>query len=276
MLHNLNGVIQNSEKNIFNLQNRAFLLGDFISETVKVSNNKIHLWEEHYFNLMASMRIFRMKIPMGFTQEFLEEELLKTVSENELKNALVEIIVFRNPDLDESLTKSTVSFLIRINSAEESENFKWFNENSEIEIFKDFTVNPSFFSQVNSHKPEEIIARAYLQENEYTDLVLLNPDKRIARTVLGIPFLIQENHIKTPKISEGGIRSVMRNYLIDLIQKSNDFMFEEAEIFPFELQKTDELFILMESEGILSIHQNRKKSYTTEQTAKVFVLLNSN
>ena len=276
MLHNLNGVIQDSEKNIFNLQNRAFLLGDFISETVKVSNNKVHFWEEHYFNLMASMRIFRMKIPMGFTQEFLEEELLKTVSENELKYALVEIIVFRNPDLEELLTKSTVSFLIKINSAEESENFKWFNENSEIEIFKDFTVNPSFFSQVNSHKPEEIIARAYLQENEYTDLVLLNPEKRIARTVLGIPFLIQEKHIKTPKISEGGIRSVMRNHLINLLQKSNEFTFEEAEIFPFELQKTDELFILIESEGILSIHQNRKKSYTTEQTAKVFTLLNSN
>jgi branched-chain amino acid aminotransferase len=216
-----------------------------------------------------------MKIPMEFTQEFLEEEILKTVSENGFRNALVEIIVFRNTDSEDLLTKSTVSFLIKIISSEESENFKWINDDSEIEIFKDFTVNPSFFSQVNSHKPEEIIARAYLQENEYTDLVLLNPDKRIARTVLGIPFLIQGNLIKTPKISEGGIRSVTRNFLIDLIQKSNDFTFEEAEIFPFELQKTDELFVLMGSEGILSIHQNRKKIYKTEQTAKVFKILNS-
>ena len=276
MLHNLNGVIQNSEKNIFNLQNRAFLLGDFISETVKISNEKIHLWEEHYFNLMASMRIFRMKIPMEFTQEFLEGEILKTVAENEQRNALVEIIVFRNPDSEDLLTKSSVSYLIQIKNAYETQHYKWINDESEIEIFKDFTVNPSFFSQINSHKPEEIIARAYLQENEYTDLVLLNPEKRIARTVLGIPFLIQGNRIKTPKISEGGIRSVMRNHLINLLQKSNEFTFEEGEIFPFELQKTGELFILIESEGILSIHQNRKKSYTTEQTAKVFALLNSN
>lgn len=260
---------------LFGKINRAFQWGDFIKETVKMADGKPLLWEEHYFNLMASMRIFRMKIPTNFTQEFFEDEIQKLAKENQISNAKVQISIYRNADKKDLLTQSTVSYLVEIVEVHSSPNYNWKNEFSEIEIFKEYTVNPSFFTQVNSHKPEEIIARAFMQENEYTDLVLLNPEKRIARTLLGNPFLIQGNQIKTPKISEGGIRSVTRNHLCKLIEKSGDFTLEETDIFPFELQKTEEVFICLESEGILSIHQNRKKNYTTEKTKEVFRILES-
>lgn len=275
MHFNFNGNLLNHSDSILKIDNRSFLYGDFITEIIRISDGKILLWEEHYFNLMASLRIFRMKIPTAFTPEFLENEVLKTIHANEIQNAKVEINVFRNSDSDENLTKSGISYLIRIEKIHTSPNYIWQNEPTEIEIFKDYAVNPSFFTQIRSHKPEEIVALAYMQENEYSDLVLLNPDKKIARTVLGNPFLIQGNTIKTPKISEGGIRSVLRNHLCKLLEKSEEFEFEEAEIFPFELQKSDELFILMESEGILSIHQNRKKNYSTEITGKIIELLNT-
>ncbi len=275
MKFNLNGILQNNSDSILKIDNRGFLYGDFITEIVKISDRKILLWEEHYFNLMASIRIFRMKIPLEFTPEFLENEILKTAEANQIQNAKIEIIVFRNPDPEKNLTQSGISFLIKIEKILDKPNYIWNNELSEIEIFKDYSVNPTFFTQIRSHKPEEIVALAYMQENEYTDLVLLNPDKRIARTVLGSPFLIQGNIIKTPKISEGGIRSVLRNHLCKLIEKSHEFELKETEIFPFELQKTDELFICIESEGILSIHQNRKKEYNTGLIGKIFEILDS-
>lgn len=261
---------------LFGKINRAFLWGDFISEYVKVADGKGLLWEEHYFNLMASLRIFRMKIPLEFTQEFFEEQIQKIIQENETHNSKVRISIFRNADREALLTKSSVSYLVEVVEIFPSAHYIWKNETAEIDIFKDYTVNPSFFTQVNSHKPEEIIARAFMQENEFDDLVLLNPDKRMARTLLGNPFLIQGNLIKTTKISEGGIRSVTRNHLCNLISKTDNFSLEETDIFPFELQKTDELFICLESEGILSIHQNRKKNYSTEKTKEIVNLLNSN
>lgn len=274
MKFNLNGNLLEYDDSILKIDNRAFLFGDFITEFIRISDGKILLWEEHYFNLMASLRIFRMKIPMDFTPEFLENEVLNTLVENEIQNAKVEIVVFRNSDSGDLLTQSGISYIIKVNKVFENSNYIWNNEHSEIEIFKDYSVNPTFFTQIRSHKPEEIVALAYMQENEYSDLVLLNPDKKIARTVVGNPFLIQGNHIKTPKISEGGIRSVLRNHLCKLLDKSEDFEFAEADIFPFELQKTNELFICIEGEGILSIHQNRKKQYNSEVTGKIIELLN--
>jgi branched-chain amino acid aminotransferase len=269
-----NGNFFDDTNALFGSFNRAFLYGDYIAEFAKVSNGEILLWEQHYFNLMASMRIFRMSIPLSFTQEFLEQEIHNVLKENDVLNAKIRISIFRNADNDHLLTKSSVSYLVEILDVLKETSYNWINDFAEIDIFKDYTINPSFFTQVNSHKPEEIIALAYMQENEYQDLVFLNPDKRIARTVLGIPFLIQGNKVKTPKISEGGIRSVTRNHLCQILEKNESFQLEEAEIFPFELQKTDELFVLMESEGILSIHQNRKKMYATEKTQEIYHLLN--
>ena len=52
--------------------NRAFNYGDAVFETVKILNGKVVFWEDHYFRLMASMRMLRMRIPIEFTLEFLQ------------------------------------------------------------------------------------------------------------------------------------------------------------------------------------------------------------
>ena len=80
---NFNGNIVAQDDNILT-QNRAFLYGDGVFETLKIINNKILFLEDHYFRLMASMRVVRMEIPMNFTMEFFEEEVLKLVQENEI------------------------------------------------------------------------------------------------------------------------------------------------------------------------------------------------
>lgn len=274
MKYIFNGNLFEESDAIFGLTNRAFHSGDLISEFVKVSNGNLLLWEEHYFNLMASMRIFRMKIPIEFTQEFFEDKINRVLKENSESQVKIKISIFRNSDKNDFLTHSSVSYAIQIDKVFSESTYNWENEVSEIDVFRDFTVNPSFFAQLDLHRPEEIIAHAYKQENEYRDLVLLNPDKRMARSLEGSPFLIQGNRMVTPPIAEGGIRSVTRNHLVKLLKRNPNFEFEEAEVFPFEMQKSDELFICVESEGILSIHQSRKKTYATEKTKWVHDMLN--
>jgi branched-chain amino acid aminotransferase len=75
---NFNGTLYDSEKQI-SVFNRSYLYGDGVFETLKIVNNKILYFEDHYFRLMASMRILRMKIPMNFTLEFLQSEMNRLV-----------------------------------------------------------------------------------------------------------------------------------------------------------------------------------------------------
>ena len=62
---NYNGNFKDSSSYDFN--NRGFLYGDSIFETIKIIDNKIIFWEEHYLRLMSSMRILRIDIPNNYT-----------------------------------------------------------------------------------------------------------------------------------------------------------------------------------------------------------------
>ena len=76
---NIDGnLFQNNEAKL-EIDNRGFQFGDAVFETIRVVQGKILFWEEHYFRLMASMRILRMEIPMNFTLEYLQEEIYKTL-----------------------------------------------------------------------------------------------------------------------------------------------------------------------------------------------------
>ena len=57
---NYNGDFQDHAEWIFS--NRAFLYGDSVFETIKVVNNEILFWEEHYLRLMSSMRILKIEL----------------------------------------------------------------------------------------------------------------------------------------------------------------------------------------------------------------------
>jgi branched-chain amino acid aminotransferase len=93
---NFNGNIVSKDATVLT-NNRAFLYGDGVFETIKILNNKILFLEDHYFRLMSSMRVVRMEIPMNFTMEYLEEQILSTVNANSLlSSSRARITVYRN------------------------------------------------------------------------------------------------------------------------------------------------------------------------------------
>ena len=265
---NVGGTITAQNVAQLSLDNRAFYNGDAVKEVLRFVNGEIKDWEDHYFNLMASMRIFRMNIPLSFTPEFFQEQINLIAAANEVQSGKVTFFVYR--ESAEDLLKSSINYVVSILPSNNS--WELYTEAAEVEVFKDFTVNTLFYALINSQKPEEYIAEIYRLENEYADLILLNADKRMARTLKGNIFVLKDGVLKTPKASEGVIASVLRNNFIKAINKSENYSVEEAEIFPFEIQKADEVFVLVDGEGILSITQNRKKTYATEQTKNIFEL----
>jgi branched-chain amino acid aminotransferase len=83
---NFNGSFLPSE-GLLSSSNRAFLYGDGVFETLKVVNSKVLFLEDHYFRLMASMRIVRMQIPYNFTLEYFEEQIISTATACNCANA---------------------------------------------------------------------------------------------------------------------------------------------------------------------------------------------
>ena len=271
---NFNGFILSQDSNILT-QNRAFLYGDGVFETVKIIDNKILFLEDHYFRLMSSMRVVRMEIPMNFTMEYLEEQILSVVNANSLSaSSRARITVYRNDGGYYLPLNNSVSFLIH---AVESENvlYSIVKKHYEVDLYKDFYITKQLLSSIKStNKIINITGSIFANENSLDNCLLLNDSKNVVEALQGNIFMLLGNKLITPPVSEGCLNGVMRKQILHLAKKLENLEVVESVISPFDLQKADELFITNVIKGIQPITQYRKKSFVTEVSSQLLEKLN--
>ena len=272
---NFNGEIVEDNTSL-SINNRAFLYGDGVFETLKIVNNKILFLEDHYFRLMASMRILRMEIPMNFTMEYLEGEILKLAKINQLeRSARVRLTIFRNDGGYYLPTSNEISFLIAIKPLEK-ELYSIENETYEVELFKDFYITKHLLSTLKStNKIINITASIFAKENDYNNCLILNDSKNIVEAINGNIFMVVGYKLITPPISEGCLNGIMRKQILALAKKIDHLEVLEEVISPFDLQKADELFITNVISGIQPISKYRKKEFTNQLSKDLLARLNA-
>lgn len=256
---NFNGELLFEEHVSLSINNRGFLYGDSVFETMKVSKNKVVFAEDHYFRLMASMRMLRMKIPMEFTLEFMEEEILKTVKvQDQSENYRVRLSVFRNEGGYYTPEQNTISYLIKAETLDilDKEEYK-------IDVFKDFYVYSGLLSTVKTNnKILNTLASIFAKENELDNCVLVNENKNVVEVANGNLFVVKGNTIKTPPLTDGCLKGIIRKKLIEILEKNSDYTLVEESFSPFEIQKADEVFITNSIVGIQPVTQYKKKIFT--------------
>lgn len=273
---NFNGTLHESSSNLLSLENRGYAYGDALFETIKVVHGKILFWEDHYFRLMASMRILRMEIPMDFTMEFIESEILKTVEANQLMKATarVRMNVHRVEGGKYTPTSNDINYNI-IAERLESDFYALNTGPYTIELFKDFYVAPGLLSTLKTTgKNINILGSIFAKENNFENCLLLNTEKTVVEALNGNLFLVKDRVIKTPPLSEGCLKGIMRKQMIAIVEQLDGYILEEAPISPFELQKADELFITNCIVGIQPVTNYRKKEFTTEVSKLLIERLN--
>ena len=271
---NFNGTIVSQDANILT-QNRAFLYGDGVFETVKIINNKILFLEDHYFRLMSSMRVVRMEIPMNFTMEYLEEQILSLVNKSALdKSSRARITVYRNDGGYYLPQSNTVSFLIHA-VALENTLYSFEKRAYEVDLYKDFYITKQLLSSIKTtNKIINITGSIFASENGLDNCLLLNDSKNIVEALQGNIFMLLGNKLITPPVSEGCLNGVMRKQILSLAKKIENLEVVEDVISPFDLQKADELFVTNVIKGIQPITQYRKKTFTTNISDQLLDKLN--
>ena len=272
---NIDGNITNSGNIAIN--NRGYRYGDALFETIKIVNSKILFWEDHYFRLMASMRILRMEIPMNFTMEFLEEQMLNTIAANKLENATakVRLLVHRKEGGLYLPETNDISFIM---TAEKLNNdFYLLNETAyEVDLFKDYYVSADLLSTLKTNnKVLNVVGSIYATENNLNNCLVLNTNKMVVEALNGNIFILSGETLKTPPVSDGCLKGVMRKQIIDIVKTMPEITLVEASISPFELQKVDEIFITNVIQGIQPVTKYRKKPYSNAFSKQLLSKLNT-
>lgn len=260
---NYNGIFKDQSLNDFN--NRGFLYGDSIFETIKIINNKIIFWEEHYLRLISSMRILRMEIPNSYTPEFFEEEIIKTNQKiDSLFSGRVRLTVYRG---GAGLYLPQTNYpLFVINSKKINQKLFIINQGPyKVDLFKDYQVQSNLISNLKTNnRVVNVIGSIYAKENELENCILLNNNKLVAEFLNGNIFIVNDNVIKTPTISTGCLNGVMRNKIIELIKKVPDYEIFEKDFSPYELISSDEIWVTNSISGIIPITEYRRKFFSNK------------
>lgn len=211
--------------------------------------------EPFYFSLMASMRIYRIPIPVSYTLEFFIAETHKLLEANQigLEKVAVNWTVFLNEGVSEfsmyleklpgdySITKSLGG----------------------LDLFKDGFLGADYISGVPSENQAAFyVAKGYMNDHQLQDVLLINYKKEIVQTSNGYLFVRFGDVIKTPAESTGVTRLTLRNLFIKQL-KDRGVSVEEVSLTPFELQRADECFIYSPLKGVFSVSNYRKKIYVT-------------
>tara|TARA_X000001036_G_scaffold52900_1_gene42386 strand:- start:1093 stop:1926 length:834 start_codon:yes stop_codon:yes gene_type:complete len=270
---NFNGKILDESDQLSN--NRGFLYGDAVFETLKIVNNKILFWEDHYFRLMSSMRIIRLDIPETYTPEFLKENIIKIHQKKSLTgNSRVRITVFRYSSGKYRPESNTSSFIISSEEVRES-NYILNNGDYKVDLFKDFYLDNQLISSIKSNnKIINVVASIYSNENGLENCILLNKNKMVVEFINSNIFTVNQGKIYTPKLSSGCLNGVMRKNLINILRLNSFEVFEE-DISTFDLTKSDEIFGTNIIQGLFSVTNYRNKYYSNSISLKILNLLNN-
>ena len=263
---NFNGELLFEENVKLSSENRGFKYGDAVFETIKVSHKRVIFWEDHYFRLMASMRMLRMKIPMQFTLEFLEKEILKTVAvQEEASSFRVRLNVYRKDGGLYTPKTNEIDYLIdvKVNTYQTKNTYT-------VDVFKDFYNYSGLLSTIKTNnRMVNTLASIYAQENDLDNCVLINEEKGVVEVTNANIFVLKGNIVKTPALTEGCIKGIVRNKVIEIILKNKEYTLEETTISPFEIQKADEVFITNAIIGVQAVTNYKKKNFTIDFANKI-------
>lgn len=257
---NLNGEIVSSSTKLFGFDHPIFHSGEIIQEKIRLYNDVFAFAERHYFHLMAQMRMARMKIPLAFTPEFFYNELEKLKTDGGLKNAEFNFLV----------TQSEMNTDFWITAKELPANLL-FTGDYEIDLYRETHVTNDFHQRINFLNPRYKIWSTFAFENGLNDLILLNPQKLVAHAMQGNIFMIKDNEIFTSSLEQGAFDDVLRDRVLQACIRTPELeeIHEKEGVFPFKLNKADEVFIAQNGYGLIHVSKLRKTEFNMEITQSI-------
>jgi branched-chain amino acid aminotransferase len=113
------------------------------------------------------------------------------------------------------------------------------------------------------------MAAQYAKEKKLNDCLVNNIKGHIADATIANIFLVKNNLVITPALSEGCVSGVMRRYVVGEIRKTG-FDVREGVVTRSDLETFDEVFLTNAMNGIRWVKQFRNKKYINTQTLRIY------
>lgn len=266
---NFNGKVFEENTAIIGPDNRGLRYGDGLFETIKYKNNELILADEHFARLWKGMLLLKFDIPKLFTTEIIQQQILQLLQKNKQTAARIRLSVIRgNGGLYDAKNNNPLHI---IQSWPLADDHITLNENGlQLCIYTDAKKAMDSFANIkhNNYLPY-LMGALFAKEQQCNDAVILNDQGRVCDSTIANIFIIKNETIYTPSLSEACVSGVMRKFIIQNLPAIG-YKIIETEINREFLLDADEVFLSNSIYNIRWVAAIDKTTYSNTICRKIF------
>lgn len=261
----LNKNLVSSENPCVMYNDRGFTLGHGLFETILIKKSTIPALGYHWQRLKTSAEMIDISLP--FTLDQLEGMINLLIHENYLQDKVAgSRITLTHGESERGILPSESpkpNFLITVFECIPST-----DKPLEALIVKTRRNEHSVTSRIKSISYlDNILAKKEALKEGYDEAILLNSAGNVADGSISNIFMIKDNQIITPLITDGALPGVVRALL--LAELKDKFSFVEKTIAPHELMCADEIFLTNALMGIKKVCKLNHRKFNFSKVTNI-------
>lgn len=273
LFYNYNGTIIPAEQQVLRLQNRAFHYGDGLFESMRMIKGHLQFASLHAKRLQLGMKALEFDNYLVADAEFLREKARELSNRNKSKNGMLRLTIFRDSNGLYTPENQKFGYSMEWETLQDQQ-YSLNVKGLIVNVYEDMPKPINMLSNLKTcNSLNYVLAGIYKQKNRLDDAFILNQNGFLCEAISSNIFIKYNGILYTPALSEGCIRGVMRQAVIDLALK-NSIPVTEAQINPQILNEAEEVFLTDASRGIQWVLGFSRKRYFYEYSRLLSAKLN--
>jgi len=247
----LNGQFLPEAKASIPVNDRGFLLGDGLFETMRVVNRRPFRMAQHMERMMRGLDFLQIKLP--FTPKEMQKFAGELIAKNDLPDAIMRVAVSRGSGTRGYSPKNSgpPTVVITMSPMPESnpdEPLQWRLVTSSFRV----PASDALSSFKTASKILNILARVEAEERGADEALLLNTNGEAAEAVGGNMFWVYRDRICTVPTGRGVLPGITRAVVLEICQ-SLGLETNKRVIKPEMLRNAEGIFITNSALGIVPV-----------------------
>ncbi|TKB99837.1 aminotransferase class IV [Pedobacter cryotolerans] len=270
-----NDEFYNADQAVLKASNRGFKFGDGLFESMRMCNGKLMFAEQHADRLRAGMKALKMEGYALLDEYFLRQKTAELQKKNKLgANVRFRLSIYRDGEGLYTPQINKTGYLLEAKSLETSA-YELNQKGLIVDVYDEITKPLNKLSNFKtSNAMVYVMAGLFQKQNKLDEAMILNQQGFLCESTSSNVFVVYQNQIYTPALTEGCIAGVMRTVVLQLA-KTHNFNLVEAQISPEILKEAEEVFVTNASSGIRWVMGYGRKRYFNEVAKELSAKLNA-
>jgi branched-chain amino acid aminotransferase len=145
-----------------------------------------------------------------------------------------------------------------------------------VDIFPDARKSCDLFSNIksNNYLPY-VMAGLFAKKNQLSDTIILNSHERVCETSTANIFIVKDNNIYTPPLSEGCVAGTIRRRILEKVSLEN-YRVSEKILSIDDVLEADEFFFTNAIHPVRWVKNFRNKTYENRIVKEIYQSLVKN